>query len=268
MSRKWLLAGLIAATVPFTAAVAQDSDTDTSTSETSDEELEAYGELLSWDAIWDVFDAAELEAALEDADAVLSSDALGVQTLQSNDVTDIGTGHRVRIRASFNESSGVLTVNQNAGNVNNQANVLAAAFAPGDVGALRLNDADVVQRLEGNSLTTNIDTLTAGIHDSFNDTSGVTGVNQVAGNLNNQANVVALTFGGDAGPAGKLLSEAILAQIGDETSNEFDEQKDTETNATITDSFNNYSGVAQVNQVAGNLNQSANVLGVSVNVKR
>lgn len=269
MSRKWLAAGPALVALAFAASGAQAIEEDTtSTSEPTAEELEAYGEALSLDAIWDVFDDAELEAALEEAGLVLSSDALGVQTLAGNEVTDIGTGHQVRIRESFNESSGVLTINQNAGNANNQANVVAAAFGSADVGALRLNDADVVQRLQNNTLTTNIDALRVGIHDSFNDTTGIVGVNQVAGNLNNQANVVALSFAGDAGPAAKLLSEAILAQVGDESDNNFDKQKDTETEATITNSFNNFSGVAQINQTAGNLNQVANVLGISVNVNR
>jgi hypothetical protein len=254
MFRKWLLAA-VSLTLPAFAA----------TGTADAEELAAHGEALAWDAIWDVHDTAELAAGLEDADAVLSSNALAVQNLQANTVTDIAAGHRAEIDNSFNDSLGVIGVNQSTGGPNNQANVYAASFASADVAALRLNDADVVQRLRDNGLTSQVDSLTAGIHGSFNATSGVVGVNQAAGSLNNQANMVALTFGDDAGPAGTLLSEAVLAQVGNEGDNSFDKREDTETNATITDSFNDFNGVAQVNQVAGNFNQVANVLGVSVN---
>lgn len=250
------------------APAAPASDASTSTSEPTTEDLAALAEALAWDAIWDVHDTAEMDAALENAGLFLSSDGTTVQSLQDNTVTDLTTGHSALIEGSFNESTGAIGVNQSAGTANNQANVYAAAFGSAEIGALRVNDADVVQRLQGNSLTTNVETLTAGIHDSFNNTAGIVGVNQAAGNLNNQANVVALTFGGDAGPAATLLDEAALAQVGEKADNSHDEQTDTDTSATITNSFNNFKGVAQVNQVAGNLNQVANVVGVSVNVNR
>jgi hypothetical protein len=265
-----MLRSLLLATVPILAmpcgiALAQDA---TDASEPTTEELAAYGEALAWDAIWDIHDAAAMEQALEDAGAVLSSNALAEQVLSGNHAFDATPERRATINDSFNDNTGVIGVNQNAGLLNNQGNVVAVAFADADVGALRINDADVVQRLDANSLTTSIDRLSVGINDSFNNIVGILGVNQVAGSLNNQANVVALTFGADAGPAATLLSEAVLAQVGDEGDNELVENKPTANSIQTNNSFNNFTGVAQVNRVVGNFNQVANVLGVSVSPSR
>lgn len=255
--------------MPFSLASAQDAnETTASTSDPTMEELTAYAEALALDAFWDIQDTATLEQALENAGAVLSSNALTEQVLSGNQVVDSVSERRARITGSFNDNTGLIGVNQSAGPLNNQANVVAVAFAGADVGALRLNDADVVQRLENNTLTTSIDRLSVNVDNSFNNIVGILGLNQVAGSLNNQANVVALTFGGDAGPAAQILSEAVLAQVGDENDNQLVENKPTENEIRTSNSFNNFTGVAQVSQTAGNFNQVANVLGISVNVNR
>jgi uncharacterized membrane protein YdcZ (DUF606 family) len=81
-------------------------------------------------------------------------------------------------------------VNQNAGNMNNQLNALAMAVGLGSKWAL--SEAALGQSNIGNTIvalnTVKSDTITG----SVNDNTGVIGVNQTVGNMNNQASVVSM----------------------------------------------------------------------------
>jgi hypothetical protein len=99
------------------------------------------------------------------------------------------------IRDSFNGNTGVVHVNQAAGNMANQANVLslAVAFTPG----VALSEADLGQVNAFNTvLESDSGTTLFGVHKSaeitasVNGNTGIIGVNQSSGNMANQANVV------------------------------------------------------------------------------
>lgn len=98
------------------------------------------------------------------------------------------------------------------------------------------------------------------IEGSFEGASGVVGVNQAAGSLNNQNNAIAIAVGTDAVYA---LGEADLGQYN--TANLADVTDQTRTD-TIAGSFGNFAGIASVNQAAGALNNQANVVDVAVSL--
>ncbi len=94
---------------------------------------------------------------------------------------------------SMNNNAGITSANQSTGNFNNQLNSVALAAGLG--GALvALSEAALGQTCVGNVIdetaTVKQDTIT----NSLNNNHGVTSFNQSAGNANNQANVVAISF--------------------------------------------------------------------------
>lgn len=94
---------------------------------------------------------------------------------------------------SVNDNAGATLVNQNVGNNNNQLNALGVAAA--DSAWVALSEADLGQFNEDNetdrfsSGVFRSDTLTS----SVNGNTGVTAVNQSAGNMNNQATVISVS---------------------------------------------------------------------------
>jgi hypothetical protein len=95
------------------------------------------------------------------------------------------------IEGSINDNSGVVGVNQNAGNMNNQLNALALAVGLGSKFALseaslgQFNTSQFVDEIE--TVKSNL------ILASVNGNSGIVGVNQSTGNMNNQASLVSMS---------------------------------------------------------------------------
>lgn len=207
---------------------------------------------------------------------------------------------------SINGNAGYVSVNQSAGNMNNQANAVSAAIDsgvfgggsgggtppppsqdPGTVGFAEANAS--VQQINGgfNSTTetgatpvitpdaNTIDSINILFRDStitasINGNRGVVQVNQATGQMNNQSNTLALAFSLREG--GVALSEADLGQF---NQNNFVGESDGQhlvgnvatgdglgihKSASINGSINGNIGIIGVNQAAGNLANQANVV--------
>ena len=199
------------------------------------------------------------------------------------------------IEASVIGNSGITNVNQAAGNMNNQGNVVAVAVdhftGPGKVrrhSGFANAQTSVDQKqgfylVPGTDSTTqqvdqeatvvfdpqlvdsvNILFRTSEIFESVIDNVGITNVNQAAGQLNNQANATSLAECLDGSVA---LSETDLGQatISDpagavNTVLEVSALKD----ALIEGSILGNQGITFVNQSSGNLANQGNALGLSV----
>ena len=125
-----------------------------------------------------------------------------------------GVHHSASISNSITGNVGIVNVNQNAGNNNNQANSEALAVAI-DLAGVALSEAALGQ-VNGVSDAINGETgeanfvheagvvKSASITGSINNNVGVGGVNQAVGNNGNQANIFSLSFvdGGGAVGAG------------------------------------------------------------------
>jgi hypothetical protein len=111
------------------------------------------------------------------------------------------------IANAINDNTGVVQVNQSPGQMNNQSNVLSLAFSERS-GGVALAESDLGQFNQGNfSLESDgqqiVEDVTVGdgigIHKSasilgsINNNIGIVGVNQSAGNMANQANVVSFS---------------------------------------------------------------------------
>lgn len=98
---------------------------------------------------------------------------------------------------SVNRNTGIIGVNQNSGNNNNQTNAvaIAAGLPLGDVSTGRgvaLAEADLGQENTGNKVRAVNVHSTAGMSTAVSGNTGIVGVNQATGNNSNEANVAAV----------------------------------------------------------------------------
>jgi hypothetical protein len=155
-----------------------------------------------------------------------------------------------------NAYRGIGQANQSAGFMNNQANVVNAAV----VGkADPLCTAEVVEVQFNSGVKNNADPILSCFSDtidlSFNGFCGVGQANQSAGFANNQNNVVNVAFA--TNPALIATSDVILEQVNVNNSICL---LGVSSNCTVTNSFNGFTGVGQVNQSSGSLNNQANIV--------
>jgi len=179
---------------------------------------------------------------------------------------------------SINDNTGVFGFNQDVGNMTNQANVVSVAgiselpsFADAQAHADQSNTNNTSTEFEElrdavtGALITDPTTPASSfavnklalIEDSVNDNTGIINVNQNSGNMNNQSNGVAAAVGLGAVVA---LSESDLGQ---ETSHNHVEELATVKTATISGSVNGNSGIVNVNQSTGNMNNQGNVVSLA-----
>jgi hypothetical protein len=192
-----------------------------------------------------------------------------------------------KIDDSVNKNKGITQFNQDVGNFANQMNVVSLAV--NKTGGF--SDANAsAQQNNGPSTTVNSTEVvkTATILSSVNGNSGITMVNQNAGNFNNQANVASIAVsgtgangavvvdglkGGTPGsgdPGGNILalSEADLGQSNRGTSTtERNVRVISFKDSLIDKSVNGNTGITAVNQAAGNFNNQATVISLSGSVK-
>ncbi|MBK5911991.1 hypothetical protein CCR85_10870 [Rhodothalassium salexigens] len=211
-------------------------------------------------------------AVLAGSEAVLIADAAVALRSVGNDVTTGTAGTRTVIAGALRNNAGIVSVNTAGGRVNNQANVRALALAAADTAAAGLADLDLSMTLDGNRLVVR-EPLGLSLTDSVAGNAGIVGLNAVAGHLNNQANVLALTFGGtpetpDAGDPAAALSDAGLARIGaaEAVGNTLDDSEAGTKTLSLTGSFGGNQGIVQASTVVGNLNQTANALAINLRV--
>jgi hypothetical protein len=179
---------------------------------------------------------------------VIKEGALGLETSSEID------------NGAFDDSTGIIQVNQAPGNINNQGNAtsIAVSLDSGEAAqAITNSQAAEADFNSGNSALVGFTELEDLIDFAFKNVSGVVNVNQAAGNLNNQHNTVAVSVGDGV----VALSEADLGQFND---NNIVNEVMTYKYDTITGSaFENFSGVLCVNQSSGNMNNQSNIVSVS-----
>jgi hypothetical protein len=167
------------------------------------------------------------------------------------------TTYSDKIANSFNEFKGIGQINQAAGSMNNQANIVSAAvtdkkdaWANAEVIDFQLND-----RLVFDPKVDPATSFTALIDNSFNKFTGLGQVNQSPGMANNQNNIVTIAFSTN----GAKVAEADVNLDQVNVNNTVSDTLVTRTN-TVNYSFNGFTGIAQANQSAGNFNNQANIV--------
>ncbi len=203
-----------------------------------------------------------VEAIATAASGAVQGTAIVDQGLIGNLVEEHDVSRHVLIQDSFRDNRGIVSVNQEAGNLNNQANVRVLTFVEGGSLVQDLELWGASQRV-GNTLNTSGGVREDRMVNSFGGTVGIAGANQSAGSLNQQANVLVLGIGVALGPEVMALGDSTLGDISADNTLEGPGGPRTDV---IIDSFTGFRGIAQVNQSAGDLNVVRNFLGLSLTV--
>lgn len=168
----------------------------------------------------------------------------------------------VTVSSLFNaarKNTGLVSVNQSSGNLVHQSNLRAFYLFADDLKSQGL-DIDVTSE----SIIDAVSLVESGIAEkktlidaSFGENTTLLGVNQSAGNLNQQGNNLFLVVGGKA-----ALTDADLATTRAEI-HELEENEVAVLEDVITNSFRDSRGVFQVSQASGSVNIQQNNLVIS-----
>lgn len=170
-----------------------------------------------------------------------------------------------KLENSITNNTGTVQVNQASGHINNQANVISIAVdslpggsPPPTADKLSFTESQVVlEQANLNTITLTYDSdLYANILGSINSNTGVVQFNQNSSNVNNQHNIIAVAVGS----AAVALNEVALGQV---NANLKAGDLDVTRITYIGNSINSNTGVVQVNQNVGTLNNQANIVSLS-----
>jgi hypothetical protein len=215
----------------------------------------AVDEVLYKDKFVDIDAVLDLEI-----DRGAESLALANQRLDDNKVTS-EKDPNATITDSVVDNNGLTQVNNAAGHLNQQGNLIAAAVdgQQSKKEGFAEAQASAMQTLNANTLTDEAGN-TADTTNSITGNTGVTHGNNVAGQMNQQLNALSLAVSFAASDKEALaLSEADLGQwlTGNEVTSE------AAQTATISGSITGNTGIVGYNQAAGGFNQQGNVVAVS-----
>jgi hypothetical protein len=182
------------------------------------------------------------------------------EALEGNTITEQGGDSMARIADGFAGATGIVSINQSPGNNNNQGNLVSFAYvqANGDLALIASGGAEVLNRdnvCDAADLTrTNV------VEDNaFSDFSGMLQLNQSAGNLNNQNNILCIASGTNGVVS---LSDAALGQ--QVARNVVREVNVIKHDVIANNAFCNVSGVISINQSSGCCNNQTNMIVVTV----
>lgn len=196
---------------------------------------------------------------VEAISSAVSGDALVNQTLIGNRIEERDVVSRSVMHNSFQDGRGILSVNQASRNLNNQANVRVLALAEGEGLVYDLSLPTSARSIKNTVISSGGD-YEDRISNSFGGGVGIVGVNQSAGSLNQQVNVVVLGIGVALGSEAVVLGDAALGEtIADNSISGVSANRAD----IITDSFTDFRGIAQVSQSSGDLNMLGNTVGFS-----
>lgn len=180
--------------------------------------------------------------------------------LEGNEVIEADGESLARIADGFAAATGIVSINQSPGNCNNQGNLVSFAYAEADGGTALLagGSAEVLNRdnmLDATAMArTNL--IKAG---AFADFGGALQVNQSAGNLNNQNNILSVASGNQGIVA---ISETALGQ--QVARNTVREMSVLKRDVISAGAFSGASGIISVNQSSGCGNNQTNIVVISV----
>ena len=200
------------------------------------------------------------------------------QILESNALQQKGSNQHSSIENAFQDVTGIVTINQSSGNLNNQAISMWLSVSESSTYPNVLATAV----LQNNTLVTTDAFYSVSIgSQAFRAGQGLVAINQAAGNLNNQLTSVGFSVGrqplrhtptnvgvttGD-GSAIVAVSNAQLTQIVGSQNNQVTNNGKLNAKAQIEDgAFQDFKGVVAVTLTAGNLNQVMHHVAVQVTV--
>lgn len=248
MRRALLLACLMLAVLPAAGRADMSATTDATNSQTTNESTD---------------NSSNVDLSVtQDAHTVgsASANAQVYEGVEGNSVTESGGQSTASVGDGFQDITGIVNINQSPGNNNNQANMVSFAYveSDGNLALLANGSGEVFSR--NNTLNATdmerINTIDAG---AFQNVSGLLQINQSAGDLNCQNNILAMA----AGPHGVVaLADGALGQeVANNVINEVNVRKQDIISAGA---FNHVSGIVSINQSSGCGNNQTNMVVVTI----
>lgn len=216
-----------------------------------------------------------------------SSGMLAVRQSTSNLQVIDGAVSR-RVSGEFNNSifSGIMNMNEASGFGINQGSVIRVAVSFNNQIPVLLPQMKLLgmTSLANNSLTSFNSEYSTSLSGQGFQGSGVMAINQISGNMNNQFTAIGVSLGNQNPATGPMTSiaafintaavpginTAILSTdqlkiISATFNNTLDAAKQKASTIVEEGTFQNFSGICAVSQVAGNMNQVINNLNVNIN---
>ena len=164
--------------------------------------------------------------------------------------------------ASGDNAQGLFAVNQDGGDANNQSNVAVIAMTSGDHSAAIARAIADAERQTAANPTAQVVQHNA-IQGSFDHFSGLAQVNQTTGQANVQANIIAVAFAPGASFSPGLTDVELHGVVAPQVSGAPSSAVTSSANS-VSGSFNDFHGIAQVQQIAGDNNLVTNVVAIAV----
>jgi len=161
---------------------------------------------------------------------------------------------------SFSKSSGIVSINQAPGTLNNQGSAVNVTYATEATDTLLQATTALQNQSSGNEVSADGSKIVNNIHMySFSEATGIISVNQSSGSLNTQSTLVNLTIGASSAVS---LSDADLGMLNANN-------KITDIGVSRTDTIDMFAlqgakGIISINQSSGCLNHQVNAISVSV----
>lgn len=224
----------------------------------------ALATLLAWSPLF-----LTAECGAQEASAGISPGFSGAvsQIQEGNTLRQIGSNQSTSIENVFQAATGIVSINQSAGNLNNQAILV---WLPISESATAPNVMSMAV-LQNNKLETTNAFYSVSIGpQAFKGGQGLVAINQAAGNMNNQLTTLSLSVGRQTpkntptnvgitdggGAAVVAVSNAQLTQIVASQNNEVTNNGSLTAKARIEDgAFQDFKGVVAATLTAGNMNQ-------------
>jgi hypothetical protein len=248
--RKWVVLGLIGALALIPAAAFADVDIDV--------DIEKDKEKIVLEKVVKLKAALILALVVKVTDQAAESETLVNQTNKGNFEFDFFA--LSESLGNVDGNSGITGVNLASGNMNNQANAVSVAVDGSDNGSSLFfggsfaeSQAGADQKSEWNDIVSELSNSLSDL--SVSNNSGITGVNQASGHMNNQANAVSVAVGVDPAIS---LSEADLGQV-----NAWNTVINIASFSIASASVTGNTGITGVNQASGHMNNQSNVVSVA-----
>jgi hypothetical protein len=218
-----------------------------------------------------------------------SNGMLTVKQNTSNLQVNEGSVSR-NVSAEFNNSrvSGIMNMNEASGFGINQGSVIRVDVAVNNQIPVLLPQMKLLEMtsLANDSLTSSNCEYSTILSGHGFQGSGVMAINQTSGNMNNQLTTIGVSLGNhlpaispmtsiaafmntasDPGISAAILSTDQLKTITATFNNTLDVAKQKASTTVEEGTFQNFSGICAVSQIAGNMNQVTNNLNVNVNTR-
>ncbi len=178
--------------------------------------------------------------------------------IYGNYIYEENQSRTTEISGSSNENSGIISINQASGSMNNQENVRIVTLIS-EANSLSNMQMSKVARISSNETQTKGSNNRKNIiEDSFNDNTGIIGVNQSSGNYNIQSNNLLMAVGGLVTLDNIELEGVIFSD------NVIDQDESGDRQNLVNNSFSNTSGIVQVTQASGDMSVLGNNLALSM----